>query len=334
MNTMFFGESEKAFFKTEELNKIRRIYKAIYPKPFYDLLKDKKLKYIEKEKNEIRILSCDIATIGGKANDASIYKLIQLIPIKSKENNSVTGYQRVVAYVESMVGVHTELQAIRIRQLFDDLSVDYIVLDRQGNGIGVYDNLCRNLYDKDRDVEYQAFNSMNEEKMQERCLVANAEKKIYTISADAEFNSRIAYLLKNDIIRGKIKLLVDKNEAYEYLNKFSDFSLQKSDIVAQLQVPYYHTDALINEMVLLESETNEMNGQVRLKEQSGNRKDRYVSLAYGNFFANELERNLLKKNKNFNLNDYYKKSSTSIQSNSVLNPFSNNLSRLRGFGRR
>jgi hypothetical protein len=331
MNTMFFGESDKAFFKTEELNKIRKIYKAIYPKPFYDLLKDKKFKYIKKENKEIRILSCDIAAIGGKANDASIFNLIQLIPIYSKENNKFKGYQRIVAYTESMVGVHTELQAIRIRQLFDDLDCDYICLDRQGNGIGVYDNLCRNLYDKERDIEYEAFNSINEEKMQERCLVSNAEKKIYTVSADAEFNSRIAYLLKNDIIKGKIKLLVDKNESYEYLSKFSDFALQKAEIASRLQIPYYQIDALINEMVLLEAETNEMNGQVKLKEQSGQRKDRYTSFAYGNFFANELERQLLKKGKKTNVTAYGNSStnqSSSTNSN-VNNPFGNNLNRLQ-----
>lgn len=295
MNTMFFGESEKAFFKTEELNAIRKIYKPIYPKPFYDSFKDKKFKYTPKGKEEIRILSCDLAVIGGKENDSSIFKLIQLIPTYSvKDNNKFKGYERIVTYTESIVGAHTELQAIRIRQLYDDLDCDYIVLDRQGNGIGVYDNLCRNLYDKERDIEYSAFNSMNEEKMQERCLVPNADKKIYTISATSEFNSEIAILLKNDIKRGKVKLLVDKNESYEYLGKFNNLIDQKVEIQVKLQAPYIHTDALINEMVLLESEINQTNGYIKLKEQSGQRKDRYVALAYGNFFANELERDLLK----------------------------------------
>ena len=305
MNTMFFGESEKAFFKTEELNAIRKVYKPIYPKPFYDLFKDKNFKYTQKLKDEIRILSCDLAVIGGKENDSSIFKLIQLNPVFTiKDDNKFKGYERTVSYTESMNGAHTELQAIRIRQLYSDLDCDFIVLDRQGNGIGVYDNLCRNLYDRERDIEYPAFNSINEEKMQERCLVLDADKKIYTISATSEFNSEIAILLKNDIKRGKVRLLVDKNESYEYLGKFNSLINQKAEITVKLQAPYVHTDALINEMVLLESEVNQSSGYIKLKEQSGQRKDRYVALAYGNFFANELERDLLKEEPKQDFSEY------------------------------
>jgi len=302
MDCLFFGESESAFFKTDELVPIRKIYKPIYPKPFYNLLKDKKFKYIQKEQteinghryDEIRLLSCDIAMIGTKQNDASVFTLIKLTPIVSKREDSIVkGYKRSVLYMETIVGGHSETQAIRIRQLYDDLDCDYIVLDRQGNGIGIYDNLCKNLYDKERDIEYPAFNSMNEEKMQERCLVANAERRIYTVSATAEFNSEIAISLRDDIKRNRVELLVDKNESYEYLSKFNAGTLP-IEIMVKLQTPFLQTDALINEMVLLESERNQTSGFIKLKEQSGQRKDRYVSLAYGNFYASILEKDLLK----------------------------------------
>jgi hypothetical protein len=224
--------------------------------------------------------------------------------------------------MESMVGMHSELQAIRIRQLYDDLDCDYIVIDRQGNGISVYENLCKNLYDKERGTDYQALNSINEEKMQNLCLVPGAEKKIWTISATPDFNSQIAYLLKNDINRGKIRFLVNKNESYEYLGKFKDFATQRAEIKAKLQAPYYQTDALINEMVLLESEIND-DKKIKLKEKSGNRKDRYTSLAYGNYFANELERKLLKRSKKTNIDDYCKPSNTNIMRDGNLSPFGN-----------
>lgn len=299
MDTLFFGESEKAFFKTEEITKIRNLYKPIYPKPFYDLIKDKNIKYVPKKDGELRLLSCDISAIGTKQNDASVYMLVQLFPIASKKDeNDIKGYERVVSYMEVINGGHTETQAIRIRQLYDDLDCDYIVLDRQGNGIGVYDNLCKNLYDKERDIEYIALNSMNEEKMQERCLVPNAQQKIYTISATAEFNSEIAVLLKDNIKRGKIRFLVDKNESYEYLSKISNLYKLTPEVQAQFHLPFVHTDALVNEMVLLESEQNQTTGLIKLKEQSGNRKDRYSAVAYSNYFARELENKFLKPKSN------------------------------------
>ena len=49
MEAMFFGESEKAFFKFADLEQNRVISKAIYPKSFYGILKNKEFKYTEKE---------------------------------------------------------------------------------------------------------------------------------------------------------------------------------------------------------------------------------------------------------------------------------------------
>ncbi len=299
MDCLFFGESEKAFFKTEELSQIRKQYRPIYPKPTYELIKDKKFKYIPKEDGEIRILSCDIATIGTRQNDASVYMLMQLFPIVSKKNeNEFKCYKRVVSYMETMTGGHSETQAIRIRQLYDDLDCDYIVLDRQGNGIGVYDNLCKRLYDRERGVEYTAFNSMNEEKMQERCLVPNAEQKIYTISATAEFNSEIAVLLKDTIKRNRLELLVNSNDSYEYLSNIENLIKQTPEIQAKMELPYNHTDALVNEMVLLECEQRD-NGIIKLKEKAGQRKDRYSALAYSNYFASILEKDLIKQDSDY-----------------------------------
>lgn len=297
MNCMFYGESEKAFFKTEELNKIRTLKKAIFPKDYYNILKDKKHTYIEKEPDEIRCLSCDISMIGDKANDASIYSLMQLTPLYRKINNEsvLVGYKRKFSYMESYNGGHTESQAIRIRQLYDDLDCDYIVLDRLGNGIGVYDSLCKKLYDSERDVEYKAFCSMNEEKMKERCPEINAEERIYTMCASLEINSSIALSFKDDIKKNKIELLVNKNECTEILENIKGYHSLPAELQVKFITVYRQFDVLVNEMVLLEGERQE-NGQIKIKEKRSERKDRYSSISYGNAFADVLEKELLRPN--------------------------------------
>lgn len=294
MNAMFYGESEKAFFKTEELNKIRISKQAIFPKDYYDFIKDKKHHYIGKEANEIRCLCCDISMINDKANDASIYTLMQLTPLYRKINNEnvLSGYKRKFLYMESYSGGHTELQAIRIRQLYEDLDCDYIVLDRQGNGIGVYDSLCKNLYDAERGVEYKAFCSMNEDKLKERCLVINAEEKIYTMSATAEINSNIALSFKDDIKKGKVEFLISKNDSDEIFENIKDFQKLPIETKMKFLIVYKQFDVLVNEMVLLEGERQD-NGQIRVKEKRSERKDRYTSVSYGNSFADVLEKELL-----------------------------------------
>ncbi|EKC44234.1 hypothetical protein LEA_20747, partial [human gut metagenome] len=45
MDSLFFGSSEKAFYNFETVDKIRKIQRALYPKPYYALLNDSKYKY-------------------------------------------------------------------------------------------------------------------------------------------------------------------------------------------------------------------------------------------------------------------------------------------------
>lgn len=57
--------------------------------------------------------------------------------------------------------------------------------------------------------------------------------------------------------------------------------------------PYLETQALINEMMSLEYTRNEQTGIITLFETGSNTKDRYVSLAYGNYFIGLLEQDLV-----------------------------------------
>jgi len=184
MDCLFFGESEKAYFKTEELKQIKTIQFPIYKKDLQQKIKNKDLKEEKKSDNEIRILSCDIALLGGDNNDSSVYTLIV-----GKKNSSKTKYKRYVKNIESHQGLHPETQALMIRRLFEDYQCDYIVLDRQGNGISVYGYLCRKMYDNERKKEYLPFYSMNEidePKLSAYHIEDDYEQKIYTISPTEE----------------------------------------------------------------------------------------------------------------------------------------------------
>ena len=57
-----------------------------------------------------------------------------------------------------------------------------------------------------------------------------------------------------------------------------------------VKAPYMQTTLLINELVNLVYDASA--GRIRVYERSGMRKDRYSSVAYANYLANELERDL------------------------------------------
>lgn len=287
MECMFFGESEKAFFKYDDLDKNRTIEKVLYPKEYYHSIKDKSFQYIGKKNNEIRLLSCDIAGMAGKENDASVYTVFRLL------QNS-RGYERQVVYMESIVGGHTTTQAIRIRQLFDDFDCDYLVLDTQSVGLGVYDQLVIPLTDRERNIEYEAWTCINDEKMAERCQYSDAPKKIYSIKGNQTLNSECAFNLRDGLRKGKVKLPVSELVGRSYLKDLRGYENLLPEDQAKYESVYIQTTALVNEMINLEGEMTN-NGLIKLKEPSSKRKDRYSSVSYGNYIATQLERELLKQ---------------------------------------
>ena len=129
MESLFYGENESAFFKSDIINPCRTLPKPWNPPTDVEYLeakaKNKKLDTLPKMNGEIRVISCDIALMKGNKNDASVFSLARLIP-------SSDGYIRKVVHLENHVGMSSEGQALRIKQLFSDFNADYIILDANG----------------------------------------------------------------------------------------------------------------------------------------------------------------------------------------------------------
>ncbi len=288
MESLFYGESAKAFYRFADLEKNRVLTKAIYPKSFYEILKDKEFKYEEKKKGEIRLVSCDISGMSSDKNnnDASVYSILRLIP--SKDGKS---YEKYVVYMESFEGGHSQAQAIQIRRLYEEFDCDYIVIDSAGVGLAVYDALVTNLYDKERNVAYPAFSCVNDTEMAKRCMEEDAPKVIYSIKASAQLNNDMHVYTLDALKRGKLRLLIDENECKEVLIKYKGYEKLPVEEQVKFIQPYVQVSLLIQEMVGLEKvDTN--NNLIKLKEPSTKRKDRYSSIGYGVYVSKLLEKDL------------------------------------------
>lgn len=280
MDALFYGENDKAFFKHTDLMDVRDIQLPVYTREIYDSINLSRIKYSKPQVGEITLLSCDIAVAEGNENDNSVYTILRLIP-----NNK--GYERRAIYIETMNGGHSVTQANRIRQLFYDFDCDYVVLDTKGVGFGVYDQLVINSFDQERGIEYDAWTCINDEKMADRCKVSNAEPVIYSIKATSEINSAIAFSLRDNIKRKKLKLLLDENKARQNLLSMKGYGRLSVEEQVRLEAPFKQTSALVNEMINLETVIT--GNTITLRESGSMRKDRYSSLAYGNYIADILE---------------------------------------------
>lgn len=296
-------ENTSAFFTYSMLTQNQKLRQVFYPRRIYEIKQNKKNKYfVPKQEGEIRIISCDIAFVEGKQNDNSVFTCIRAIPetlTYQKENSEELeikqGYRRLYPYIESGQLGDTTKQAIRIRQLYDDFEADYIVVDARNGGVQVIYALGKILYDEERGIEYSPLKCMNNDTYANAVKIPNAKEVIYAINATQELNSTIAYSFRKALIEKRIDLLVNYNIALEeILNENTDY-LNEIDVDSQFfyERPFLETQELISETAELVYEKAPQTGLIKIYEITGNRKDRYTSASYGNYFIDQLELDLL-----------------------------------------
>ena len=279
-----------------------------YPRNVLDYKNGKKNKYaIPKLDNEVRVISNDIAFVAGNQNDNSVYACIRGIPESvtyESDNHSVEikqGYHRSYPYLESNQIGDTTLQAIRIRQLYEDFNADYIVIDSRNGGLQVVYTLQKVLYDEERGVEYAPLKCMNNDEYSKVCSDPSAKPCIFVINATQNLNSDIAIAFRKNLTEGKIDFLVNFNTAQEdilFTNQdYINNALTDNQI--DYERPFLETQALINECAELQYEKMPQTGVIKIHEQGKNRKDRYTAASYGSYFFDQLELDMLSSSSDY-----------------------------------
>lgn len=295
-------DNDSSLFPYSIFKKNQKLYQPFYPRTIGDIVNKKKNPYfIQKNPEEVRIVSVDMAFVQNSKNDNSVFTCMRLLPESKEvfadgENKEITnGYRRIVSYIESVQGGDVQKQALRIRQLFEDFRADYLVLDTRNGGVAVYDALAKPMYDSERGVEYHPLLCMNNDSYANRIKSSGAEPRIYVINATDKLNSAIAIDFRRVLDAGLIDLPVSLNEALDtILPNVPEYSaaLSGEDQVFY-ERPFLETQQLISEGVALVTTKNDQTGVITVKEKGNNRKDRYTSVSYGSYFASELERDLV-----------------------------------------
>lgn len=224
-------------------------------------------------------------------NDTAAFTCVRMIPGKDGIFN------RHVVYLDSISdNVETSVLATLLKRLYYDFESDYAVIDSTGNGIGVYDSLASLSEDYERGVEYEAWTSINDEELKKRFINNDGKPVLYTVKGNAKFNNDIAVLLRSAIKNGKIKFpMNDIQRREEYVvDQKSDFLKKSPEEQNKLLAVYQRTSALISELVTLEYVLAD-GGNVKIKEVGSATKDRYSSLAYVNYWAEQIEREAQKE---------------------------------------
>ena len=134
MESLFYGDTDGAFFTFDDISNRRRLKNAVYPNTLTN--NSRNLKIPDLVHNERRILSVDVALMASKKqnNDASAIIINSAIPT----NNNYTAN---VIYMENHEGLTTDELALVVRRLFSMYKCTDLVLDTAGVGTPVFDML-------------------------------------------------------------------------------------------------------------------------------------------------------------------------------------------------
>ena len=293
MECLWFGDTDGSLFKFDELTSRRRIKKCLFPLSFYD----EKTTIPKLTATGKRILSIDVALMQStkkKKNDASAIFINDLIQVND------TSYQSNFVYGETFEGLKTDELGMIIMKYFYEYQCTDLVLDTNGIGLGVYDFITKDQICQENGKSYKAMTCINDKDMADRCNVRDANKVVWSVKATASFNNEICVLLRNGIQNGKINFLIPEQEADNVLKDiYKGYMKLSATEQIKLKIPYMQTTFAIYELVKLDHEVK--NGNIKVKEVDGMRKDRYSSIAYSYWCACQLELKLKPKNNNYDI---------------------------------
>lgn len=290
MECLWFGDTDGSLFRYDDIHKRRKIKNAFYPLKFYN----DKIQVPDVAATEERILSVDVALMASskkKKNDAAA------IYINSAIQSSSTTYTSNFVFGESFEGLTTDELGLIVMRYFYNYKCTQLVLDTNGVGLGVYDFIIKDQYDSETGQTYGALVCCNDTDMADRCKIKDAKKVVWSVKATQSFNNEICVLLRNGIQNGNINMLVPEQNVDEILkDTYKGYLKLSPSEQVLLKSPYAQTTMAIFELIKLDHEIK--NGQIRVKEISGMRKDRYSSIAYSFWCMRQLELKLKPKQQN------------------------------------
>lgn len=273
--SIWTGVSEDAWFNVDKLLRARKLLNA-------------ERQYCScNNKDAYYEIACDIARYGG--NDTS------LIVIKVFPRDGV--WLKSVVYIENISKMAMHEQALRIKELIRLYKPYEVVIDGNGVGAGIIDEMVVPSMNA-RGQMYPAYFVKNDPENYPTPRDQKANEIIYNIKANPQMNSDIYSNLYVQINNGYVNLLANERVAKQKL-----MSTKKGQQMTYLErekflLPYIMTSRLIDEINNLQMQPTGAANQVAVKQISKKiNKDRVSALGYGLYRIKDREDNEVRKRK-------------------------------------
>ena len=277
------GDAENAFFSAEKFDKHRQLNQPEY-------------QYSERSsKNAYYLLGIDVGRKG--CNTECI--VIKVTP--QAEGTSLKTVVNIYSWEEE----HFEQQAINIKRLFYKYRARTAVIDANGLGIGLVDFMVKDQIDPDTGELLPNFGVENdEENFYKKFRTADTETDaMYLIKANAPINTEAHTYVQTQLSSGKIKFLIDENQAKTKLMGTKAGQAMDATKRAEYLKPFTLTTVLREQMLNLVEDNEGVN--IILKQSSRSiPKDKFSAFEYGLYYVKQEEDRKRKRRGKRNMKDF------------------------------
>ena len=241
--------------------------------------------------NQFYLISVDV----GRLSDQTVACIWRVNIIKDKYYATLVNLKVLARTAETKT--FTE-QAIQVKQLINDFKARECVIDTNGLGIGLADEMIKTQIDKDGVVwePLGFFNNDDYKKIQPK----GCPQILYSLKANGPLNSKIHSNAYSRINNGSVRFLIKEQEARSILlsTKIGQrMSLQKR---VERLMPHEMTTKLFEEMANLRLKRTGVGLDIALEQINTHYpKDKYSAFAYGLWRIKEIEEEAFKRKRRF-----------------------------------
>lgn len=270
---MWLGGSEESWFDYSRLTKYRKLKNPEWTQKFRD------------DKNIFYLFAVDV----GRLHDQTVVTVWRVNIRDAKYYSTLVNLFVLGRQAETKTFTQ---QALDIKKLMTIFNPREVVIDTNGLGIGLADEMIKSQYDEEGKEypPYGFFNNDDYKKIQPK----DAPQILYSMKANGPLNSKIHGNVYSRINSGLVRFLISEQDARATLLSTKVGQKMKTEDRIKRLMPHELTTKLFEEMSNLRLRKS---GLDIVLEQINPRfpKDKYSSLAYAQWRIKELEEENYKK---------------------------------------
>lgn len=230
----------------------------------------------EAKDNEEYYIGVDVARSESTANNQSSAAVVR---VKRNDKNNKVKSLEVVNAINISNTMNFTNQAIEIKRLKKRYNARMVIVDGNGLGSGLVDQLLKNAEDPVTGDDLGCWNTVNTDNEPES---NSSESCLFDLKAQSYQNKVVSYFI-DAVDSGKLRLLRQRKE--------TDFSQSEKDDYVNKVLPFIQTDFMVEEIANLKLKTLPSGSITVEKTVSRMNKDRFSCLSYAIFYIMEFTNN-------------------------------------------